>query len=282
MNATRLHVTGIVQGVGFRPFVRRLAMQRDLSGWVRNTSDGVCILIPDSAADLFQQQLIAEHPRLARIDCIVLENCDDELSYPFEIRASSTGVVTTGVAPDAAICADCIPELIDPTDRRFGYPFLNCTYCGPRFSIVHGIPYDRSNTTMNAFELCSACESEYSDVIDRRYHAPPVACPDCGPQIWFEDKPGSNKQDSHVCTGDSALQQAIELLQSGGVLALRGIGGFHLACLATDEDAVANLRSRKLRPAKPFAIMVRDTDVAKRYAIIDPVFEPEILSLIHI
>ena len=276
MNAVRLHVTGIVQGVGFRPFVRRLALQLDLPGWVRNTADGVCILIPDNAADLFQQQIVADHPRLARIDGIVIENCKEELNHPFEILASATGDVTTGVAPDAAICADCIAELIDPTDRRFGYPFLNCTNCGPRFSIVHGIPYDRSNTTMNAFGLCSACESEYSDVTDRRYHAQPVACPDCGPQIWFEDKPGSNKQDSHAFTGDNALQQAIELLQAGGVLALRGIGGFHLACLATDEDAVAKLRSRKLRPAKPFAIMVRDTDVAKRYAIIDPVIEPEI------
>ena len=207
MNATRLHVTGIVQGVGFRPFVRRLALQLGLPGWVRNTSDGVCILIPDNAADLFQQQLIAEQPRLARIDSIISESCSDEPGHPFEIRASSTGDVTTGVAPDAAICSDCIAELNDPADRRYRYPFLNCTNCGPRFSIVHGIPYDRSNTTMNSFELCSACESEYNDVADRRYHAQPVACPDCGPRIWFEGKPGSEKKNSHeqACVGENAM-----------------------------------------------------------------------------
>jgi len=278
VNSTRLHVTGIVQGVGFRPFVRRLALRLDLPGYVRNTADGVCIQIPNNATDLFQQQLIAEQPRLARIDGIVLENCDDELSYPFEIRTSSTGIVTTGVAPDAAICADCTAELNDPTDRRFGYPFLNCTNCGPRFSIVHGIPYDRSNTTMNAFELCNACQSEYNDVSDRRYHAQPVACPDCGPQVWFESKPDSETKNSHeqACAAKNAIQQAIELLQSGGLLAVRGIGGFHLACLASNEEAVAKLRLLKSRPAKPFAIMVRDSDVAKRYALIDPGIEKKI------
>ena len=278
MNATRLHITGIVQGVGFRPFVRRLALQYNLPGWVRNTSDGVCILIPDNAADLFQQLLIAEQPRLARIDGIVSESCSDEPGHPFEIRPSSTGEVTTGVAPDAAICSECIAELNDPTDRRYRYPFLNCTNCGPRFSIVHGIPYDRSNTTMNSFELCSACAFEYNDVTDRRYHAQPVACPDCGPQIWFEGKPGSESKSSHACVEENAIQQAIDLLQSGGLLALRGIGGFHLACLATDEAAVAKLRVRKSRPAKPFAIMVRDSDVAKRYAMTDPYIDAQLTS----
>jgi len=136
VSAARLHVTGIVQGVGFRPFVRRLALQLDLPGSVRNTADGVCILLPDHAVDLFQKQLIAGLPRLARVDCITSDNCDDELSHPFEIHPSLTGDVTTGVAPDAAICTDCITELTNPADRRYGYPFLNCTNCGPRFSIV--------------------------------------------------------------------------------------------------------------------------------------------------
>ena len=240
-SATRLHITGVVQGVGFRPFVRRLAMQLDLPGWVRNTSDGVCILIPVNAAELFQQQLIAGQPRLARIDNIALEQCEDVPGHPFKILASSTGDVTTGVAPDAAICADCRAELNDPTGRRHGYPFLNCTNCGPRFSIVHRIPYDRPNTTMDAFDLCAACEAEYNDVTDRRYHAQPLACPDCGPQLWFEGKSEFKNRDSHDCTQEDAMLQATEVLQSGGLLAVHGIGGFHLACLATDEDAVCLL-----------------------------------------
>ena len=270
MSATRLHITGVVQGVGFRPFVRRLAMQLDLPGWVRNTSDGVCILIPVNAAELFQQQLIAGQPRLARIDNIALEQCEDVPGHPFKILASSTGDVTTGVAPDAAICADCRAELNDPTGRRHGYPFLNCTNCGPRFSIVHRIPYDRPNTTMDAFDLCAACEAEYNDVTDRRYHAQPLACPDCGPQLWFEGKSEFKNRDSHDCTQEDAMLQATEVLQSGGLLAVHGIGGFHLACLATDEDAVARLRLHKSRPAKPLAIMVRDSEVAKRYATTNP------------
>ena len=277
VSAIRLHVTGVVQGVGFRPFVRRLAMQLDLPGWVRNTADGVCILIPEHAAGLFQQKLIAEHPRLARIDNIALEHCKDEPGHPFKILASSTGDVTTGVAPDAAICADCIAELNDPTDRRYGYPFLNCTNCGPRFSIVHCIPYDRPNTTMDAFDLCAACEAEYNDVTDRRYHAQPLACPDCGPQIWFEGKSEYEYRNSD-CAQETAMQQATELLRAGGLLAVHGIGGFHLACLATNEDAVARLRLLKSRPAKPLAIMVRDSEVAKRYATTNPKTDALLLS----
>ena len=277
MSATRLHVTGVVQGVGFRPFVRRLAIQLDLPGWVRNTSDGVCILIPKHAASLFQHKLIAEQPRLARIDNIAFEQCEDEPGHPFKILASSTGDVTTGVAPDAAICADCIAELNDPTDRRYGYPFLNCTNCGPRFSIVHRIPYDRPNTTMDAFDLCAVCEAEYNDVTDRRYHAQPLACPDCGPQIWFEGK-SESKSGNRDCVQENAMLQATELLRSGGLLAVHGIGGFHLACLASDQDAVARLRMRKSRPAKPLAIMVRDREVANRYATTNPTIDALLFS----
>ena len=274
MNAARIIVTGIVQGVGFRPFVRRLAMQLDLPGWVCNTADGVCIVIPYDAVELFQQHLLAEHPRLARIDAITSKRSEDELCRPFEIRASSAGDVQTGVAPDAATCSDCIAELNNPSDRRYEYPFLNCTNCGPRFSIVRSVPYDRSNTTMAEFELCAACRSEYKDMTDRRYHAQPVACPNCGPQIGFEGKAGHQP----ISYGQDALQQAIELIQSGGILAIRGIGGFHLACLACDEEAVATLRERKSRPTKPLAVMVRDIDVAKRYAVIDSIVEAQLLS----
>lgn len=275
MNAARLLVTGIVQGVGFRPFVQRLAMQLKLPGWVRNTSDGVCILLPADAVDMFQQRLVAELPRLARIDSITIECCEDTLTDPFDIRASVEGDVRTGVAPDAAICSDCSAELHDPQDRRYHYPFLNCTNCGPRFSIIRGIPYDRSNTTMAAFELCTDCRSEYNDLSDRRYHAQPLACPVCGPQIWFERKAACHQQSDQ---GQDPLQQAVDLLQAGGLLALRGIGGFHLACLACDEVAVAKLRQLKSRPKKPFALMVRDIDVAKRYAMVDSAVEAQLTS----
>jgi len=193
MNATRLTVTGIVQGVGFRPLVRRLALQLNLPGSVCNTADGVCILVPYDAVELIRQRLMAELPRLARIDDISAEQCQASLTSPFEILTSSAGDVHTGVAPDAAICVDCVSELNDPTDRRFQYPFLNCTNCGPRFSIIEGIPYDRSNTTMASFELCLNCQAEYNNVSDRRYHAQPVACSVCGPQIWFERKPARSR-----------------------------------------------------------------------------------------
>ncbi len=275
MSAVRLQVTGIVQGVGFRPFVRRLAMQLGLPGWVRNTADGVCILLPADATEKFQQRLVAELPRLARIDCITLERCDDSLVSPFDIRTSVEGDVQTGVAPDAGICSDCSAELFDPEDRRYQYPFLNCTNCGPRFSIIHGIPYDRSNTTMAAFELCADCRDEYHDLSDRRYHAQPLACPVCGPRIWFDGKSDSHRQNDQA---QDPLQQAVDLLKAGGLLALRGIGGFHLACLAGDEAAVAKLRRLKSRPAKPFAIMVRDIDVAKRYVKVDVAVEAQLTS----
>ena len=277
MKAVRLHITGIVQGVGFRPFVRRLAIQLKIPGWVRNTADGVCIVVPDDAAELLQQRLLVEPPRLARIDNIRSECCKEYLFGPFEIRPSTAGDVHTGVAPDASICTDCLNELNDPSDRRHRYPFLNCTNCGPRFSIVHGIPYDRSNTTMAAFELCPDCRSEYNDPSDRRYHAQPVACPRCGPQMWFEENSVYQERSRNE---QHSLQQAIELIQAGGLLALRGIGGFHLACLACDEAAVATLRQRKSRPTKPLAIMVRDIDVARRYAMIDSSIEAQLTSAV--
>jgi len=269
MNAARLNITGIVQGVGFRPLVL------NLPGSVCNTADGVCILVPTNAVELIQQRLIAELPRLARIEDMTIEQCEAKLTSPFEILTSSDGDVRTGVAPDAAICVDCISELNDPKDRRYQYPFLNCTNCGPRFSIVQGIPYDRSNTTMDSFELCSNCLAEYNNVSDRRYHAQPVACPDCGPQIWFESGADAILQSRDVKT---ALQQAIALIQAGGLLALRGIGGFHLVCLACDETAVAKLRKLKSRPTKPLAIMVRDFDVAKRFATIDSTTSAQLTS----
>jgi len=162
MNAARLSVTGIVQGVGFRPFVLHLAKQLNLAGSVCNTASGVCILVPVDDVELFQQRLIAEHPPLARIDGITIDQCEDDLACPFEIVESLAGDVHTGATPDAAICSDCYSELNDPADRRYQYPFLNCTNCGPRFSIVQDIPYDRSNTTMASFDLCPDCQSEYN------------------------------------------------------------------------------------------------------------------------
>ena len=266
MKAVCLTVKGIVQGVGFRPFVRQLALQLDIPGSVRNTADGVCIVLPEDAVAVFRQRLIAEQPRLARIDEIVAALTEEELATPFEIRKSLTGDVQTGIAPDAATCNECTAELNDPADRRHHYPFLNCTNCGPRFSIVHAIPYDRANTSMQAFSLCADCRSEYNDQSDRRYHAQPLACPACGPTLWFEDS-------QHGCYQDDALQQAIALIQSGGLLAVRGIGGYHIACAACDEAAVRRLRERKNRPTKPFAVMARDIEVAGRYIRVDSEIE---------
>lgn len=282
MKAVRLNIAGIVQGVGFRPFVRRIAIELGIPGWIRNTSEGVCIAVPEHVAELVQQQLIAEQPRLSKIDCVTVEPCEDDLTSPFEIRVSTTGDAQTAVAADASICSDCIKELNDPFDRRHHYPFLNCTNCGPRFSIAKGIPYDRSNTTMAAFDLCSDCQTEYRNMSDRRYHAQPVACPRCGPNIWFKGKASAIEESNQDGNDDGhiALQLAIDLVQSGGLLALRGIGGFHLACLACDEAAVSSLRQRKNRPTKPLAVMVRDIEMAKQYALIDSTTEALLTSAV--
>ena len=238
----RVVVTGVVQGVGFRPFVHRLAQRHGLAGFVRNDARGVEIEVEGEAAalDAFAASLAGEPPPLARVSDLTSTQIEPLRASGFAIAASRAGSPATLIAPDAATCDDCLRELFDPADRRYRYPFINCTNCGPRFTIVRRVPYDRPNTTMAAFEMCAACRSEYEDPADRRFHAEPIACPDCGPRLTL------------------SLEEAVSVLRAGSVLAVKGLGGWHLACGAASEDAVAGLRARKHREEKPFALMTDD------------------------
>lgn len=258
----RLRVTGVVQGVGFRPFVFRLATSLNLSGHVGNDTDGVFIEVqgPLGPVSAFEARLSSEAPPLARVlrvDSAPLCPIEED---GFRVVASRGGApVSTLVAPDVAVCDECLGELFDPADRRYRYPFINCTNCGPRFTITVRLPYDRPNTTMSSFVLCPSCSAEYHDPADRRFHAQPVACPDCGPRVRF-DSGGP----SAPIYGDDALAAAQRALVEGRIVALKGIGGYHLACDATSDRAVAELRSRKHRAAKPLAVMVADLAAARR------------------
>jgi hydrogenase maturation protein HypF len=261
----RIRVRGLVQGVGFRPTAWRLASECGLSGEVWNDSQGVEMLVSGRLAQLdeFCRRLLDEAPPLARIDAIERHGSETRAqSEGFHIRSSRSGEVRTGVVPDAAICPACRREIDDPADRRYRYPFTNCTHCGPRLSIVERIPYDRANTSMRHFPLCSACASEYDDPVDRRFHAQPNACAVCGPRVWLLDAEG---EDWPLTPGQDAIEAASELLLQGRILAIKGIGGFHLACDAGNEEAVSRLRARKGRYHKPFALMARDLTVVRRY-----------------
>jgi hydrogenase maturation protein HypF len=251
-----IHISGVVQGVGFRPFVYGLAQRYGLCGWVRNTSAGVDIEV-DGAPEMlaaFARALQAEAPPLARIDEVVVRPGAANGFTTFEIVASQpVAGAFQPVSPDVSVCADCRRELFDPQDRRYRYPFINCTHCGPRFTIIRDIPYDRAQTTMAPFAMCQACRREYDDPLDRRFHAQPVACPACGPHVWLES--GSSEERPR---GEAAIQATRRLLQAGKIVAIKGLGGFHLACDATNGAAVAELRRRKLRVEKPFALMMGD------------------------
>jgi len=239
-----LTVFGVVQGVGFRPFVSALAARHGLSGHVLNTGRGVEVEVqgPEAALDAFARELISQAPAAAEIDGVTQANVNVTSTAGFEIAGSREDVPALAVGPDLATCSDCLRELFDLDDRRFRYPFLTCTACGPRFTIVRSLPYDRERTTLAGFPLCRACAAEYEDPSSRRFHAEAIACPACGPQLSI------------------TLESAIALLRAGGILAVKGLGGWHLACAADDETAVAQLRSRKGRDAKPFAVMTADPD----------------------
>jgi hydrogenase maturation protein HypF len=263
--AELIRVRGLVQGVGLRPTVWRLARDCGLTGSVCN--DGAGVLIHAQAAtraalDQFCAQLRAQCPPLARIETV--ERSPDRAATPastFVISASSATAISTAIVPDAAPCAACVAEIRDPAQRRYRYAFTNCTHCGPRFSIVERIPYDRTNTSMASFPLCPACAAEYADPADRRFHAQPTACPVCGPQLWLVAADGHRLE----CDRQDASASASHLLAAGHIVALKGIGGFHLACAAHNAAAVATLRQRKHRPAQPLALMARDLAVIRRY-----------------
>jgi len=263
-----LLVRGTVQGVGFRPFISRLADEIGLAGDVRNTSEGVVIRLFDcrDAVDGFLQRLKEERPVLARIEKIDRRTISDDAPSGFRILESIVRRPETAVAADAAMCADCRHELFDPADRRYRYPFLNCTQCGPRYSIVQAIPYDRARTTMCGFSMCERCHAEYTDPANRRFHAEATACPDCGPTLWLE----AAGDPAVSYRGSDAIQAALDRLQQGDIVAIKGVGGFHLACRALDQAAVARLRQRKRRARKPFALMVRGRSAAASLVELSP------------
>ena len=260
----RLTVSGVVQGVGFRPFVYRLATEEGLAGSVANTSAGVVIELQGDPLALgrFSQRLRAETPPLATIldvQSVLLPPVPGAAGFAIEPSRAEAGA-TTAVPPDVALCDDCRREVRDPADRRFGYPFTNCTNCGPRWTIIQDLPYDRPLTSMAPFTMCDACRAEYEDPANRRFHAQPNACPACGPRLWLCGPGGADRVD------ERPLAAAADALAAGLVVAVRGLGGFHLAVRADDEDAVARLRRRKHRAAKPLAMMARDLEAARALA----------------
>jgi hydrogenase maturation protein HypF len=286
LHGQHIHITGIVQGVGFRPFVYGLAQRLHLTGCVRNTSAGVDIEANGSPAALaaFDQALQTECPPLARIDSIEIDERPFHNDTQFEIiHSRPIPHAFQPISPDVSVCFDCLRELFDPTDRRYGYPFINCTNCGPRFTIIKDIPYDRPKTTMAAFAMCPRCAAEYHDPTNRRFHAEPIACPDCGPRVWLEFANKATRSLIENKTGettgqDTAVQHTRHLLRQGKIVAIKGLGGFHLACDATNRQAVAELRRRKLRRDKPFAVMMPNIETVYRYCEVNDAERKMLLS----
>ncbi|CAG0974413.1 Carbamoyltransferase HypF [Burkholderiales bacterium] len=265
--AQRLLVRGRVQGVGFRPFVYRLARELALAGWVQNTAAGVEVLVsgePD-VLQAFQERLGREAPATARIDSVIELPLGDEacLTPGFGIVESRPGLAQTEIGPDLATCPDCLEELFDRRDRRYRHAFINCTYCGPRFTLTRGLPYDRSQTSMAAFALCPRCATEYAHPADRRFHAQANCCPDCGPRLSLADAAGK------IIACDDPIALALQRLHAGEILAIKGLGGYHLAVDARNAEAVARLRERKGREEKPFALMLANVASARELAHVD-------------
>ena len=262
----RLRVRGIVQGVGFRPFVYRLAVDCGLGGFVLNDGSGVLIEVEgrSSRLDDFARRLTTECPPASLVENVTTDSAQPVGEAVFEIRISADGSqASTLISPDLAVCEDCLSEMRDPADRRYRYPFINCTNCGPRFTIVKGIPYDRPLTSMAAFVMCPQCAAEYADPANRRFHAQPNACPQCGPRLTLSDR-------DQELTAEDPMFAAAELLKQGRIVAVRGLGGFHLAVDATNNEAVARLRERKGRAEKPFALMAGNIDQIKKHCAVSP------------
>ncbi|MFW6193504.1 MAG: acylphosphatase, partial [Gemmatimonadota bacterium] len=268
--AVRVGVTGVVQGVGFRPFVHRLALRHDLAGWIRNEAGGVEILLegtPDGVRRCLDD-LRSGAPPLARLDRVETASERPAGLASFVVRESTDDPDRRQpVSPDVSACDACLAEIEDPDDRRFGYPFNTCTDCGPRYTIIEAMPYDRERTSMRAFDLCPSCRAEYGRPGDRRYRSETNSCPACGPRLWTEEAGPSASEPE----GDrqAALRAAARALRAGEVVAIRGLGGFHLAVDATSETAVRRLRRRKRRPAKPLAVMVGDLPAARKVVVVD-------------
>ncbi len=275
MGRRAIAICGIVQGVGFRPYVYGLATRLQLRGFIKNVNGGVHIEVEGEplSLDRFLDELTAQPPPLARIDELRWSPrppCNDPA---FRIEPSDRDEDSPiFISPDVATCSDCLAELFDPRDRRYRYPFLNCTNCGPRLTIITGSPYDRERTSMASFAMCAECRAEYDDPAERRFHAQPIACPACGPRLWLLDESGQ------PISGIDPVAGAIASLRGGRIGAIKGLGGYHLGCIASDAAAVAELRSRKHRDEKPFALMVKDIAAARALCQISPAEEVLLLS----
>ena len=266
MISREIHIKGTVQGVGFRPFVYSMAKKYNITGWVRNSSAGVEIHANGTPKEMkdFISEVKTNPPPLAKIDEFLESDINSAVNKDFTILQSQTipGEFIP-ISPDVSICSDCQEELLDPSNHRYRYPFINCTNCGPRLTIIKEIPYDRPNTTMAEFTMCERCQGEYDNPLDRRFHAQPVACPDCGPQVWFESPASAPEK------GENGIQQARQFLKDGKIIAIKGLGGFHLACDALNRKAVSKLRQRKIRSKKPFATMVFGIETVEKYCHIN-------------
>lgn len=273
----QLRVRGVVQGVGFRPFIYRLAQRHGLAGWVLNDVEGVLIEARGEVAAIaaFTEAIRREAPPASRVEEMTeLQRHPGAEPGAFEIRESAAAAtITTLISPDLVICSDCLAELFDPADFRYRYPFINCTNCGPRYSIILALPYDRPLTTMKDFPLCPRCEREYHDPDNRRFHAQPVACPQCGPHVRYLDGTGQE-----LARGDEVIALAAERLRSGAILAIKGLGGYHLACDATNPVSVTALRERKFRKEKPFALMARDLSALAEVVRLDAAAKALLMS----
>jgi len=262
----RIHITGVVQGVGFRPFVYGLASRLGLLGWVQNTSAGVDLELDGDpeAITAFTHALRDEAPPLARIDGVQVENIKPKGFTEFQIvQSKPLKGAFQPISADVSICPDCEREMQDPKDRRYRYPFINCTNCGPRYTIIEDLPYDRPKTTMATFDMCPQCSAEYHDPLDRRFHAQPVACPECGPKVWLEI------DQDRAAEAEDAIQATRRLLKVGKIVAIKGLGGFHLACDATQTEPVIELRRRKFRVDKAFAVMMLDLETVEKHCYLD-------------
>ncbi|HYP26803.1 MAG TPA: carbamoyltransferase HypF [Blastocatellia bacterium] len=277
--STRVHITvrGMVQGVGFRPFVFSQARRRALRGRVLNNTSGVLIDVEGESSSIeeFIREIESNPPPLSVIESVERSRALAPAHYvDFRIvESDGSGEKFVPISPDVSVCDDCLGEMFDPKDRRYRYPFINCTNCGPRFTIIEGVPYDRASTTMRDFPICAACREEYEDPLDRRFHAEPTACPDCGPRLRLAD-PGGRE----ACGGEEAVRRARLLLLGGKIVAVKGVGGFHLACDALNEGAVEELRRRKYREDKPFAMMAASVDLVRRHCVVSRAEEELLLS----
>src|SRR5271163_1925081 len=274
-SACSIRVRGVVQGVGFRPFVYRLAQANTLAGWVLNGEEGVEIYLEgaEQSLDAFVHDLKAQPPPVASIAEIEVHSAAPQGLQDFTIRESQHKErPTVRISPDLPVCDACLKELFYPADRRYWYPYINCTNCGPRYTVVLGLPYDRPNTTMQRWPLDAYCDAEYHDPDNRRFHAQPVACPACGPRYVL------HHGGTVIADNKSCIRAAVELLNDGSILAVKGLGGYHLVCDATNAWAVTSLRERKFRKEKPFALMARDVEAARRLIELSPEAEQMLIA----